>query len=229
MTTLRGSVPVTWRAGYTLDLPAGDTPVGGWPLLVLLHGYGQSGAAMAERLDGFGDAPYARLWPDAPFPIELQRDERRVVGHAWYQYTGDQDAFVRALDFGRAHLRTLLDSVAADHCVDPSRAMLCGYSQGGYLAGVAAFKDRDRWCGLVAIATRVKTEVVATELASAKGFPALLLHGSRDCFIDADRQRESAEVLAAHGVDVRLEVWDGGHGLKPALVPMIDTFVRSAL
>jgi predicted esterase len=226
---LRGATQVTLSREYTLTLPAGAPPAGRWPVLLGLHGFGESGERLAARLAGLEGAPYARLYPDGPFPIEMREPEGSRIGATWYQYTGDQEAFLRALAFAEGYLRDLLTAVARKHPVDPGRVVLLGYSQGGYLAGVAAFRDRDRYRGLVGIACRIKTEALERELASARGYPVLLIHGARDQHTAADRQKEAHEELLRHGVESELHVHDGGHGLRTETVPMIDAFVRKAL
>ena len=50
-------------------------------MLVGLHGFGDDGSRLAERLGGLGDAPYARLWPEGPFPVEIREDGSL----RWYQ------------------------------------------------------------------------------------------------------------------------------------------------
>jgi len=224
----RGEISVAWSAAYELHIPDGDPPSGGWPVLVALHGFGDDGRTMAERLP-ITSPRYARLWPDGRFPVEVKRDGERALGRAWYQYTGDQDAFRVALDEGCTHLRRLMEHVGDRHPIDLTRAVLLGYSQGGYLAGVAALRDRDIWRGLVALSTRVKTEAVSDGLEGATGFPVLMLHGSRDRFIDPARQEAEAVRLQQLGVAAEFEVFDGGHGLLKSHAPRIDGFVADVL
>jgi phospholipase/carboxylesterase len=229
MVEIEGATRVTWEARYRLHLPAGAAPPAGWPCVVGLHGFKDCGARLAERLTGLEHAPYARLFPDGPFPLEVEGDVGRRVGYAWYQYTGDQAAFLRSLDFGRAHLRRLVADVAARHGIDAGRVALLGYSQGGYLAGVAGLRDHPLYRGVVGLATRTKVEAVEDVLDRARGFPFLILHGERDRFIPVARQREMADRLLARGVDVRWGTWPGGHGLRADVATRVDPFLREVL
>lgn len=53
-------------------------------------------------------------------------------------------------------------------------------------------------------------------LADARTAPTLLLQGSRDDIVPASQAQEYAKVLARHGVEARLVMFDGGHGLEKA-------------
>jgi phospholipase/carboxylesterase len=223
---ISGTTSVTLRRPFLLRLPDAEAPAGGFPVLLGLHGFGEDGGAMEERLAALEGAPYARLFPDAPFPVEIREEAGSRIGSAWYQYTGDQPAFMRALEFAEGYLRSVLEEAARAHPIDPRRVVILGYSQGGYLASVAAFRDRARYRGLVAVACRIKTEALDQEIGAARGYPVLVVHGERDRHTPADRQREAVAVLMEHGVSATLHVHEGGHRFRTELVPSIDEFVR---
>ncbi len=226
---VRGTVEVAWPASFRLDLPGGKPPKEGFPLLVGLHGFGDDGDRLAERLEGLDGAPYARLWPDGPFPVELRDGAVRRVGRAWYQYTGDQPDFRRALAFGAAHVERAVDAACDGQPIDRSFIAMLGYSQGGYLAAVTALGAPDRWCGLVAIACRIKSEILDEPLSRAAGFPVLVVHGKRDEAVKPEPQIAEVKKLRSRGIAVETLLHDGGHGLPSELVPPIDAFVRRAV
>ncbi len=213
-----------FEAPWRLDLPDAEPPAAGWPLLVGLHGYGDDGARLASRLVVPEDAPYARLWPDGMFPVEVADGDDRRIGRAWYQYDGDQARFAQALSRASGFVAALTETVAARHPVDLGRAALLGYSMGGYVAGWAVLGGRERWRALVALSTRIKAEGV--DPACAAGLPILVLHGERDRFIPVERARESADRLGRGGAQVAFETWAGGHGLKSQVANRVDSFVR---
>ncbi|MBL8898314.1 MAG: dienelactone hydrolase family protein [Planctomycetes bacterium] len=220
---------VRWSADYRVALPACAAPAAGHPLLLALHGFGEDAARFAARLAPLAGGPYALLVPDAPFPVELREEEGARIGRAWYQYDGDAATFERALRWGAQHLLDLLAEASRAFPLDPRRVALLGYSQGGYLGAVTALRDRERYRGLVAIATRVKSEILTEELRSARGYPVLALHGERDRATPLEPQLRSLEVLRDAGLAVEVEVHPGGHGFRSELLPHIDSFVRRVL
>lgn len=227
------AIPIAWNVGYRLslpDLPAGASPPSaGFPLLVALHGFGDTAARLEERLPALAGAPFAVLYPDGPFPVEIRREhEPTRVGASWYQYTGDQDAFRTSLRFVADHLERLVRHVAAAHPVDPGRIALLGYSQGGYVAGTMALWRPDRYLGLVAIGTRLKLEVV-DDVRVASDLPVLVVHGKRDRAIPFERQMEMVTALRAGGVQVEVHAHEGGHGLRPERSEVVRSFVDRLL
>ncbi|HYC79326.1 MAG TPA: dienelactone hydrolase family protein, partial [Planctomycetota bacterium] len=212
-----------------LKTPGGPAPRDGFPVLLALHGFGDDGPRLDARLTIPDEAPYARLFPDAPFPVEGKDDAGRPrLGRSWYAYDGDQERFLSALRFAEGYLRDALDAAARRAPVDPRRVVLFGYSQGGYLAAVAAFRDRTRYRALAGAACRVKTEALGRELIGAAGYPVLLLHGRADAHTPLDRQEAAVAELRRAGVDVALKVHDGGHGLRRDAGVEVDAFVRRA-
>jgi len=224
MTVERGSVSVASDVPWRLELPAGAPPEGGWPLVVGLHGFSHDGPSLAARMDGLSDALYARLWPDGLFPVEVGEGDDRRIGRSWYQYDGDQERFVAALERAAEFVEVVVEAAATDHPIDRGRRVILGYSMGGYVAGWAAFRAGSPWAGLVALATRVKSEVV--DLRNGSGLPVLVMHGEDDRFIPAERARQSAERLREGGAQVTFETWDGGHGLRPPVSRRVDLFLR---
>ena len=121
-------------------------------------------------------------------------------------------------------LDRVVDEVVGVHPLDPTRAVLLGYSMGGYVAGWTGLQDPDRWRGVVALATRVKSE--ALDPARVRGQRLLVVHGERDRFIDVAATQASADAARGLGGEVTLTTWSGGHGLKPEVAPLVDAWVR---
>lgn len=224
-----GETSVHWMAKHTLLLPDGPVPPGGFPLFVALHGARESGAMLRERLEDGRSLPFARLYPDGPFPVEIREGEEWRIGYTWYHYNGDADALNRALAFGIDHLAHVVDGVADAHGLDRSRIVLFGYSQGGYLASFAALRQRERYRALVSASCRIKTEILEDDLRGARGYRVLVVHGERDRLTAITPQATAVEVLEQHGLDVQFLRHPRGHGLPREVVPNIMAFVRDVL
>ncbi len=230
MPTIRaGTVPFTIAARHELVLPDGAVPDGGFPLVVALHGYGESASRFRERTMGLVDSGLALLCLDGPFPVEMREEKPPRIGFAWYQYTGDQVEFRTALRAIGEHLDRRIAAVCAEHPVASSRVALLGYSQGGYLAGAHALSHPTKFKALVAIATRIKTELFEDAYLATVNLPVLAVHGRRDASIAIDRQREQIERLAKAGVPARLLEHEGGHGLRSEVIGPIGEFLRECL
>ncbi len=225
-TTRNGTLPFTRSTQFTVVVPDAPAPSSGHPVIVALHGAREDGARLRERLSRVEAGPFAVLYPDAPFAVEVREPPPARIGFAWYQYTGDGERFVRAMEESGAHLDRLIGAASAEHRLDPSRVLLLGYSQGGYLAAYHALKNASRFRALVAIACRVKVEALAEALPRARGFPVLVIHGRNDEFVKWEAQERAVAELANRGVAVETHMTDGGHGLRPEFGDVVLAFAR---
>lgn len=221
---IQGRIPVRVR----VELPDAEPPPSGFPFALCLHGYGESAASFAERL-ALPEAGFARVFLDAPSEVVVGKGDERRIGRSWYAYTGDQPAFLESLERAEGFVVDAMECIVAGSPLDPRRAVMIGYSQGGYLGSWMAFRHRSRFAGLVAISCRVKTEVLDDEIAAATGYPVLVVHGERDPATAFEPQARSVGVLESAGVDVNFHVHDGGHGIRRAVLPVIADFVEASL
>ena len=209
---IEGRLPMAHRLTYTLAVPDVVAPATGHALVAALHGKGDDGAALRARLADWESAPFAALWLDAPWPIESGNPPR--LGRSWYAYAGDDAAFREELLRMAAIVVDAVRTVATTHGLDLGRCGLFGYSQGGYLAGVAAMAHPKAFRGLAVASARIKTEMFDGALAPLRGFPVLALHGRRDPHVSFDRQVAAVDVLRTAEVDATIVAHDGGHGLR---------------
>jgi len=219
------------RMPYRVDLPAGPPPPGGHPFVIGLHGKRETGDRLAARL-GFEDsAPsYAWVFPSGPLTVEIGEGDERRRAHLWYEeFTGDQAALLAGLERGEAVLTDFAGFAASRHGLNPMRAVMLGFSQGGYLGSFTALRNRRTFRGLVAISCRVKHEVLEAELAEAAGYPVLGLHGARDRGVRPEPQERAFDVLRSRGLAAELHLHDGGHVFERRHLPLIDAFVRRVL
>jgi len=159
---------------------------------------------------------HARLFPEGPHPFEVREGGTIRAGHSWYIFLGDQAAFRGELERTEEHLLAVLDRVEAEHGpFDRGRSVICGFSQGGYVAGFVGARHPERFSGVAIASARLKHEFLAEELARG-GLPRfLLLHSRDDAAMPFARAEESRDLLAAAGVRVELRPHPGGHRLPP--------------
>jgi len=177
-------------------LPGKREPKKPVPLLIVLHGFGDSSDRFVE---GYRDT--AR-WLGA---ILVAPRSVVPVGQGFEWGTVDQaDRLVMGT----------LEDVLERYNIDRSRILLSGFSQGGFMAYQLAARHPDVFQGVVPIAGRYRPEV-AELLAKAEVTPRFyLMVGSEDGAVEANRQ--GYRELEAAGVSVRLKVYPNlGHNFPP--------------
>lgn len=148
-----------WSGGvertYVLHLPPSYDPAQASPLLVLLHGGGDTGAGFQQRLDADGVADQAGLitiYPDIDF---TQRP--------------DDAPFIRTLI---AHLKARL-------AIDPLRVYVAGLSGGAELTHTLACDDAGILAGAASVGYPMRREV-ARHCEPQRPLSVLFMHGTED-------------------------------------------------
>lgn len=196
-------IPIEW-------LPAEGAPE---QLILLLHGWGSNGRAMAPLAQALRLAfPQAAvLAPDAPNAFE-----RGGTAHQWYGVDDLTPAIwpQRVADA----LPPLRDWVLAQQRrlgVGPAATALGGFSQGAILS-LALALQHDGIAGRVLAFGGCLT---AAPTAAPRHTTVHLFHGADDTVIPADGSRQAMAWLGELQGDATVDIADGiGHVLHPVLI-----------
>jgi predicted peptidase len=177
---------------YAVYAPRGYDPARPWPLVVFLHGAGESGTDGTKMVAvGLGPAILRRAtrWPAiVVFP------QKPSEGTEWEE-----------------HEPAVLEMVARArqvYTVDPQRIYLTGLSQGGHGTWVLGARHPDLWAALAPVCGYVESRRAGTgafrgtvaELAEAvKALPIWALHGDADDVVPASETQAMIDALRAAG------------------------------
>ena len=174
---------------YYLYLPEGYAAREDWPLVVFLHGGGESGSDLA-KVKAHG--PPALIAAGHRFPFVLLAPQNPHPDRMW------DDAAVM----------TLIDEAVPRLRVDPDRVVVTGLSRGGMATWRLGMQHPDRFAGLVPIAGG-GLPVYAFRL---RDVPVWAFYGAADEAVLIDDAKRVADRLAREGGDVRITVYDdAGH------------------
>ncbi len=181
---------------YLLRTPTTPAPVAGHPLLLFLHGRGESGPADGSNLQlaGFhGPLKVVEKGPDGPgLPAEVLKSF--IIFNP--QCQDSPDSWANHLE----HLVSLLDEVSAMQTlsVDPAAIYLTGVSMGGVgtwalaaaypnlfaaivpICGGALFHTGGNYETMTAAERKALPAVQAADMAGLVGMPCYIFHGARD-------------------------------------------------
>jgi phospholipase/carboxylesterase len=211
-------------------LPEGAPPAGGWPLVIALHGWGQSADYFARLCRPMRSDDIAWLFPQGPWSFEMRKEGKIRIGHAWYLYDGTDEPFRSTLGRAEAHLLGVLDDVIAAHPIDRGRVGLFGFSQGAYTGYFVTLRNTDRFVGMAAMGGgRLKPEFVEEEVGGARRIPYLLLHGSNDVSVPLERTNLMKGELERLGFPVELRTFDGGHEMTGEMLEAAREWLAGVL
>ncbi len=205
---------------YALYVPREHDPSQPWPLVVFLHGRGESGTDGSKPLaQGIG---LALLRDAAAWPCLVLFPQKPGEDSEWEQHEGAVMAMVAR--------------VREAYRVDPARIYLTGLSQGGHGTWVLGARHPDLWAALVPVAGYgpARSEAAGlppafhgspAELAARIGkLPVWAYHGAKDDVVPVSAAREMVDAVRAAGGSPRLTIlpdaghdsWDAAYG-DPAL------------
>ena len=183
----QGSSTRNVRFNYLLFLPKdyGTDPHKKWPLILFLHGAGETGNDL-EMLEKHG----------IPRIVEQQADFPFITISPQCTYRG---CWLNEADA----LNALLDEVSATYAVDTDRIYPTGLSMGGYGTWYLATKYPERFAAIVPIAGGGDSE----KACALKNVPVWAFHGAKDDVVSPKESEEMVNALKACGGDVRFTLY----------------------
>ena len=193
------------------QLPKAYDPSTPWPVVLLLHGYGASGAIQSTYL-GLGN----RVDQDG-FILITPDGTLNPQGKQFWNATPACCNFFGSPVDDVAYLTGLITEAKAHFNIDDSRVGLIGHSNGGFMSYRLACEASDVFSGLVSIAGSVHWD--ATACAPTQPVSVLQVHGDKDGTIGY-----LGDTGAYPSAQISVERWAGYNGCtaEPAAGTAVD-------
>lgn len=209
---------------YTLVLPDNFKPNREWPLLILLHGMGQHEDLLRRTMTPLFNEPWVFCFPRAVYPFEMRKAEGTRIGYAWYVFDGDQDALKTSMLLACEFLLGLQDVVRKQYPI--SRTVVAGYSQGGYLSGVVAAREPQRFKAAACLAGRLKWEFMPDN----GSLRLAQIHGGKDETVTPALAQQGAQGARDLGYQVDyFEDAEAGHEITPAMIEHLRGWLHEVM
>lgn len=181
-------ITVRVTMNYLLFLPEGyDKDDKKWPLMLFLHGAGESGSDLA-KVKVHGPPKIVETKKEFPFILVSPQS----AGFGWRVET----------------LNALLDEVIKRYRVDPDRIYCTGLSMGGFGTWALAAAYPDRFAALAPICGGGNP----ADAPRLKHLPIWVFHGAKDTVVNIAQSRTMVEALKAAGNEVKFTVYpEAGH------------------
>ena len=197
------------------------------PLVVAIHGLGDNPESFRLLLDDL-PARARVVVPRGPMP-------RGADGFAWFAFHGEDGG--EGAKQQEQGIRESADRVAqlvvslAKKYGGPSRAVVCGFSQGGILSFAVAAAHPESIATAIPVAGYLPPALWPAERPKTKPLPKILaLHGENDRLVSAESARWTVEALRSNGFDVNLRTWPGvGHAIAPEMRSVLMASVVGAV
>jgi phospholipase/carboxylesterase len=182
-------------------------------LVMLLHGYGSSGAEFINA------APYwAKALPGAAFvaPNAIEPVPQAPGRYQWFSLANpDPHLMEQGARLAAPSLDRFIDRELEKHGLDSSRLALVGFSQGTMMALHVGLRREKQIASLLGFSGALIGARALKEQMRSKP-PILLIHGDRDPTIPLPAMFDSAEAIAdcGHGAQ-----WHVSYGIPHSIGP----------
>ncbi len=191
---------------YVLYVPRGYDPARAWPLILFLHGSGESGTDGSSQLTQ-GLPRELAANPDR-WPFVVIMPQKAAEDSEWEQYEPE--------------LLAILARTRRELSVDPARLILTGLSQGGHGTWVLGARHPEVWAALVPVCGYAAARFgppgafrgSGGELAAGiGGTPVWAFHGEADDVVPVAETRGLVAALQQAGAHPKVTLYPGvGHG-----------------
>ena len=178
-------------------------------LVVLLHGLGAEGEALAEMAWEFtGRLPgTAVVAPNAPFAYDSAPS-----GYQWFSVEDDStESYLKGAREAAPIINAFLDRETARYGVSDAQVALIGFSQGAMMALHTSLRRKSPIAMVGAYSGKLIAPALLKDEIKSRP-PVLLIHGEADKAVPASFQEAARKALEANGVPVTTEIRKGlGH------------------
>lgn len=177
-----------------------------YPLLIGLHGYGDSPENFI-RLWGYFDSPdFIYACPSAPYPLTFNG----IYGFSWFRMGADSIETLELDMISAAYVKSLVDNLRESYNI--SDVFLFGFSQGCGLTWLAGLKYPDEFSGLIGFGGRFDTDFIPeSAIGDVSGMNAFVANGTLDESVDFSEGANTVQILESYGMNVVFRSWDGPH------------------
>ncbi|MHC4225332.1 MAG: TPR end-of-group domain-containing protein [Planctomycetota bacterium] len=198
-----------------------------YPVLIGLHGFGDSGESFAGLFVKRGiQQDFLFVAAEAPYALAI--GDR--VGYGWYLRSPEVDrpTSLHSQRLAMHYVMKVLEAVRQNYLIDERSIFLMGYSQGAGIASSVGMRQPQVFRGVIPIGGWFSPgEYTSTEVARAVGHGRFLVcHSPDDKVVPFKFASEAVKFLGEKGIAHRLIRYPGGHSLPKDLLTKIVTWMK---
>lgn len=147
--------------------PTGAKPAGGWPVMLLLHGYGDTNVSYLDHAEVWAEQGFVAVTVPGSTPI-------RDGSFIWDLISADPT---------QQDLQAILQSPLLAPVIDKQQVFVQGFSQGGLHAMMLTIEHPDQYAGVVSVAPggSFADKIVQPTLPTAtQPIHCVFIHGDRE-------------------------------------------------
>ncbi|MDP8220642.1 MAG: alpha/beta hydrolase-fold protein [Candidatus Stygibacter frigidus] len=187
-------------------LPDDYDPEKSYPLVIGLHGYGDTATNFIHIWQKFEAKDMILICPETFYSFSQGND----AGNSWFTWTDDEETNqqieMKTEEYVEHVTRSLMDKYKTDG------VYLLGFSQGCGLTYTTGIRYHDLYKGLICFGGWLNMYSLSDEdIVSAKEMKVFIAHGNEDNKVEFKEGKFAEEKLTEMGYDVKFHEFEGGH------------------
>jgi len=212
---------------YVLMLPDGFDSAAGYPLVVLLHGFGASMEDLAGLAPAIDASGYAYAFPNGPYTVELGPG---MYGFSWA--LGRPGVIAPSADGPSIEdqLDGFMDDLLRETGAERGRIVLGGFSQGGGLTLRYGLPRPETFTGLAVLSGFFRdADEMREKLPKERRQPVFVAHGTRDPVVVPSAGRGTKAFLDEMGYPNEYHEYEMAHQITPAEIRDLTAWLHATL
>lgn len=203
-------------------LPPGFDPAFEYPLVVGLHGYGDSPENFIGLWEMFQRPDFIYACPSAPYPFM----ENNLTGYSWFIRGEDAPETEWLSGLSTDYVMAAVSELKSRYRV--SEVFLFGFSQGCSLTWMTGMYNPEEFTGLIGFAGGLDTaHVEMSAVADLSGLDVFAAGGTMDAAVDVQAVAEAAGILEGLGAETVLHSWEGVHAVSRSTLLLAQAWMES--
>ena len=207
--------------------PKGVEQTAGYPLVVMLHGFGANMYDLANLAGPIDQEGYVYAFPNAPYRADFGMGQ---YGYSWRSDRPNVQPPPEGAPGVDEMLAVLIEDVVELSGADQGRIVLGGFSQGGNLSLTYGLPRPDMFPGLADLSGPFRGTPDASTLPQSRDQRIFIAHGRQDQVVAIDAGGRAAKAfLEEHGYSPVYREYDMAHEINHGVIRDLRTWLHETL
>jgi phospholipase/carboxylesterase len=212
---------------YILVKPEGFSPNAGYPLVILMHGFGANMRDLAGLSPAIDPDGYVYAFPNAPYRVDLGMG---ATGSSWALGRPGVEAPPLEGPSVEEMLDGFIVEVSEQVDVEPGQIVLGGFSQGGGLTLRYGLPRAEQFAGFSVLSGFFRDEdEVKGRIDSQPRRPVFVGHGRHDQVVPLERGQATKAFLESHGYTTTYNEYDMQHSISDTEIRDLTAWLHDTL
>ena len=199
-------IPANTLHKCRIKYPADYDPSTYYPLLIGLHGWGDTADNFIMLDRKFPQMNFIFAAPEAPYEFGAGSN----IGYSWIEGWEKPEIFEKSVILTEEYILQVISYITSIYNI--SDVYLMGFSQGCWITYYVGIKNPELFSGLLCFGGELPMDILGKNaIASAHELPIFIVHGKNDSVIPLEMGKSAFTILNENDYTCDMHVFEGAH------------------